>query len=127
MPDEDRRKASYEALRADMLRRFPFLEKAQIYAAWGGAFQSNFLEIPQIRRVDSGGHVILNVAYGGNGVSGTLLSGRLTRHLVLEGQDDAEATAHLQLMEHSRLPWAGLVPAGLGLGSAFLRRSLRNA
>ena len=123
-PEEDRRKASFDALHAEMLRRFPFLNKTQIYAAWGGAFQSNFLEIPHIRRAGAGGNVILNVAYGGNGVSGAVLSGRLTPHLVLGGQTDPDAAAHLHLMETTSLPWSGLVPSGLGLASTLLRRSL---
>ena len=124
LSEEDRRKSSFEALRAEMLRRFPFLGPAQIFAAWGGAFQSNFLETPQIRRVGAGGNVILNVAYGGNGVAGTLLSARLTPHLVLEGQDDPDALAHLRLLADTGLPWAGLIPSGIGLAVTFLRRSL---
>lgn len=124
LPQEDRRKASFQALNAEMLRRFPFLDQTQIYAAWGGAFQSNFLEIPQIRRAGAGGNVILNVAHGGNGVSGTLLSGRLTPQLVLDGQEDAEVRAHLRLLETTGVPWAGIVPSGLGLAATFLRRTL---
>ena len=124
LPQEDRHKASFASLHAEMLRRFPFLDHAEIYAAWGGAFQSNVLEIPQIRRAGVGGNVILNVAYGGNGVAGALLSGRLTPHLVLEGQDDPEILAHLQLLADTGVPWAGLVPSGIGLAATFLRRSL---
>ncbi|GAA0786784.1 FAD-dependent oxidoreductase [Roseibium denhamense] len=124
LPEEDRHKASFASLHAEMLRRFPFLDHAEIYAAWGGAFQSNVLEIPQIRRAGVGGNVILNVAYGGNGVSGTLMSGRLMRHLVLHVQDDPDTLAHLQLLADTGVPWAGLVPSGIGLAATFLRRSL---
>jgi len=124
LPQEDRHKASFASLHAEMLRRFPFLEHAAIYAAWGGAFQSNALEIPQIRQAGAGGNVILNVAYGGNGVAGTLLSGRLTPQLVLDGHDDADAAAQLHLMQNTGLPWAGLVPSGLGFAATLLRRSL---
>lgn len=123
-PEEDRREASYGALHAEMLRRFPFLDKAQTYAAWGGAFQKNFLEIPQVRRTGAGGNVILNVGNGGNGVAGTLLSGRLTPQLLLDGNEDGDASAYLQLMENTGVPWAGLVQSSLGLAATFLRRSL---
>ena len=124
LPQEDRHKASFASLHAEMLRRFPFLDQAEIYAAWGGAFQSNVLEIPQIRRAGVGGNVILNVGYGGNGVAGTLLSGRLTPQLVLDGHEDPEVLAHLNLMANTGVPWAGLVPSALGLAATFLRRSL---
>lgn len=75
LPQDDRHQASFASLHAETLRRSPFLVRAKIFAAWGGAFQSNSLEIPQVHRASVGGNVILNVAYGDKSLRSVAFAG----------------------------------------------------
>ncbi len=122
--DDDRHEQSFVALRHEMIRRFPFLAETPLYAAWGGAFQSTLMDLPLIRRIGPARNVVLNTAYGGNGVSGALLSGRLVPSLVLADHADDQAEMYRRMLDQTRVPWAGFLRAGFGLASTFIRRML---
>lgn len=118
---DDQREASFRALHAEMLARFPFLRDVPLSAAWGGAVQETRDSAPIIRRTSEGSNIILNMGFGGNsGVNGSISSGRLVPSLVLE-KDDADARRILTRMQSPRVPWGGLARAALGLLSALFR------
>jgi glycine/D-amino acid oxidase-like deaminating enzyme len=120
--DDDRREKSYRELYSEMLRRFPYLTDTPLYAAWGGAVQQTTFETPITKRVGKHANIILNNAYGGNGgVNQSLLSGRLTHTLIIEKSDDKDALHIISELERSQIEWMGLVRAGVGVMSAFLR------
>ena len=102
---DDRHLASYEKVYAELLRRFPYLTDAELYAAWGGAIQQTTFETPITRRAAEHSNIILNTAFGGNGgVNQSILSGRLATGLVLEKNDDRDATRLMAELEHTQLP-----------------------
>lgn len=102
---DDRHQASYEKVYGELLRRFPYLTDTELYAAWGGAIQQTMFETPVTKRAAEDSNIILNTAFGGNGgVNQSILSGRLVTALVLEKNDDRDATRLMAELEHTQLP-----------------------
>ncbi len=95
----------YRRLRAEMFRRFPFLAGTSIDAEWGGPYHATRTQVPIIRRLERMPDVIMNIGYGGVGVTLTQFSGRLLGSLILgHGRQDPDSDRMLAIYATSRYP-----------------------
>ena len=79
----DRAGSLLRRLRAAMTRRYPLLADVAIDALWGGPYHETRTQVPVIRPLRGMPDVILNIGYGGVGLTMTQFSGRLVAGLVL--------------------------------------------
>jgi glycine/D-amino acid oxidase-like deaminating enzyme len=80
MPPHDNQSA-YQRLHAEMQKRFPFLSRIGIEAAWGGPLDFTLSGSPIIRRMSN--RSVINVGYSGRGALIGSLSGKVVAGLVL--------------------------------------------
>jgi gamma-glutamylputrescine oxidase len=108
----------YRRLRAEMLRRFPFLRDVPVDAMWCGSYHETRIGVPIIRALKHIPEVILNVGYGGVGVTLTQFSGKMITGLVLgERHRDPDSDRMLRIYAATRFP----VKEGIKLGWRLLR------
>lgn len=79
----------YRRIHAEMLRRFPVLESAEITSAWGGPVALTQTGLPITAEVEDG--VLVNAGYNGRGVLMATLSGRVAVNRILGGEHLDEA------------------------------------
>jgi len=104
--------AAYQRIHAEMLRRFPALESAEITHAWGGPVALTQTGLPITAEVDDG--VLANAGYNGRGVLMATLSGRVVVNRLLGGEhldEDYERYARdlLQVrVDEVKVTWSSL-------------------
>lgn len=117
-PQPDRDALYLRRLRKQMIRRFPLLGGAVIEAAWGGPYHETRTHVPIIHVLDDMPDVILNIGYGGVGVSLTQFSGRLVTGPVLgAARSDPDSERMRAIYASTRFP----VKEGIKLGWRLLR------
>jgi glycine/D-amino acid oxidase-like deaminating enzyme len=114
----DRDEPYHRRLRTKMIRRFPLLSDAAIEAAWGGPYHETRTHVPIIRALGNMPDVILNIGYGGVGVSLTQFSGRIVAGLILgTAHRDPDSERMHAIYASTRFP----VKEGIKLGWRLLR------
>lgn len=115
----DRAGSLLRRLRAAMTRRYPLLADVAIDALWGGPYHETRTQVPVIRPLRGMPDVILNIGYGGVGLTMTQFSGRLVAGLVLgksHRDPDSDrmraiyASARLPIREGLKMGWRLLLP-----------------
>jgi gamma-glutamylputrescine oxidase len=93
-----------------MRRRFPFLSGIPVAVSWSGPYHETRTQVPIVRPVKHMPDVILNIGYGGVGVTLTQFSGKLVAGLVLgDSHRDERAERMLAVYRATRFPaWEGL-------------------
>jgi len=115
VPDRDT--PYYRRLHSEMVRRFPFLRDASIDALWSGPYHETRTRVPMIGPLEQMPDVILNIAYGGVGVTLTQFSGRIVAGLVLGSRHrDPDSDRMREIYASTRLP----VKEGIKLGLRLL-------
>jgi gamma-glutamylputrescine oxidase len=110
-------------LEIEMRRRFPFLSGTPIAATWSGPYHETRTQVPVIRPLPGMPDVILNIGYGGVGVTLTQFSGKLIASMILGGkQRDERSERMLALYRSTKFP----VREGIKLGFRYLGSYLRS-
>jgi gamma-glutamylputrescine oxidase len=96
-------------LEKEMRRRFPFLSGMPLSAIWSGPYHETRTQVPVIRPLRQMPDVILNIGYGGVGVTLTQFSGKLIASLVLGRRHRDETAERMRAVYTStRFPaWEG--------------------
>ncbi len=111
----------YRRLRMQMTARFPSLRGASIEAAWGGFYHEARTRVPIIRILEDMPDVILNLGYGGVGVSLTQFSGRMVAGLVLgAAHSDPDSERMCAIYASSRFP----LKEGIKFGWRLLKQAV---
>ncbi len=114
---------SYRRLHTEMLRRFPFLSNVPIDGQWCGPYHQTRTHVPIIRTLPHMPDVILNLGYGGVGVTLTQFSGKIVAGLVLgEKHRDPDSDRMREIYAATRLPVKEGIKLGLRLAVSLLRK-----
>jgi len=120
-PDARRDEGAFGRLQLGMIRRFPSLAGCAVDGLWGGPYHETRAGVPLIRPLPGMPGVILNIGYGGVGVTLTQFSGRLAARLILgDRRRDRDADRMIALYQTTRIP----IREGLKLGLRLLGSSL---
>jgi glycine/D-amino acid oxidase-like deaminating enzyme len=113
----------HKRLRTEMTRRFPSLEDVPIDAQWSGPYHEIRTRVPIIRTLQHMPDVILNIGYGGVGVTLTQFSGRIAAGLVLgEKHQDPDSGRMRGIYAATRFPVKEGIKLGLRLAISLLRK-----
>lgn len=94
-------------------KRLPMLEGIRIEHGWGGAYLEAAEGCPMIRPLSPNSKVVLNMGFGGGGVSLALASGLIVRGLVLPDLDSPEAALIRAALETTHTAPLGFARAAL--------------
>lgn len=121
--ESGRQELVFKRLRAEMVRRFPLLRDGRIEAQWSGLYHQSRKHVPILRPVESEPGVILNVGYGGVGVTLTQFSGRLAANMILGGRrQDHDSERMRRLYASTRFPVKETVKMGLRLALSWRQK-----
>lgn len=119
----ERDEPCYRRLHSEMLRRFPFLGHVPIDGKWCGPYHQTRTHVPLIRALPHMPDVILNIGYGGVGVTLTQFSGRITAGLVLgEKHQDLDSDRMREIYAATKFPIKEGIKFGLRLANSLLRK-----
>ncbi len=118
-PDQD--EPNFRRLREEMTRRFPLLRDVSIDAQWCGPYHETRTRVPILGSLDRAPNVIMNIGYGGVGVTLTQFSGRLVAGLVLGGKHhDPDSDRMREMYATTRFPLAEGIKMGLRLARSMV-------
>jgi gamma-glutamylputrescine oxidase len=119
----ERASQSCRRLHLEMVRRFPFLAGVPIDAQWWGSYHQRRTQVPIIQPLPHLPNVILNIGYGGVGVSLTQFSGRIVAGLILgEKHQDPDSDRMREIYAATRFPVKEGIKLGLRLAGSLFRK-----